>query len=175
MPSSDQPRPQPAEWISTGLVDEAAAFLICELLKRSAKATQAENASLWLVKEESLAAVLGIGPHADFFVNRYEQPLQQGIISLVYASGQPIFENAISDNPNHSKVLDNKLGITSDAMIAAPVTALGEIVGVVTCVHTRPVGTTDEASRFKPRDLGEFEFAAACTGRILDSALLGNS
>lgn len=172
MPSPSQDRPLPARWISSGVVDESAAFLIGELLKRSTLATGAENAGLWLAGEDTLAAVLGIGPHADFFVDRYEQPLDEGIIGLVHASGQALCENAIADNPNHSKTLDRQLGITTDAMIATPVTALGEIVGVITCVHTRPAGSSDTAGRFGARDTLEFDFAAACTGRLLESCFL---
>ncbi len=172
MPSSAQPRPRPAEWISTGLVDEATSFLLRELLRRSASAAGAENTALWLVRDNTLAAVLGTGPHAAHFVGRYEQALERGIISLVYVSGQPLCENAIAENPHHNPTLDHQLGITSDAMIALPITALGEIAGVLTCVHCRPAGATEEPSRFHAKDLAEFEFAAACVGRILDSSLL---
>ena len=73
MPSSDQDRPQPAAWITSGLVDGSATALITEVLKRSTQAAQAENAGLWLAKDDSLAAALGIGPHAEFFVDCYEQ------------------------------------------------------------------------------------------------------
>lgn len=172
MPPSPQDRPRPAAWISSGVVDESAAFLIGELLKRSTTATSAENAGLWLAGEDTLAAVLGVGPHANFFVDRYEQPLGEGIISMVYASGQAVCENAISQNPNHSRTLDQQLGISTDAMITTPVTALGEIMGVVTCVHTRPEGSAETPRRFTPRDTMEFDFAAACIGRILESCFL---
>lgn len=168
----DQARPQPADWISSGLVDEPTTCLLQELLRRSTEAAGSANSALWLVADNSLAAVLGIGPHAKHFVDSYEQPLERGIISLVYVSGQAVCENAISSNPDHSPILDNKLGITSDAMIAVPVIALGELVGVITCVHTRPADSTAEPSTFGAKDLREMEFAAACTGRILDSSLL---
>jgi transcriptional regulator with GAF, ATPase, and Fis domain len=168
----DQPHPRPAEWISSGQVDEATAALLRELLRRSAQTTGAANTALWLAGETTLAAVLGTGPHAEHFVGHYEQAFERGIISLVFASGQPLCENAIASNPDHSTILDSQLGITSDAMIAVPITALGEIAGVLTCVHTRPAGSADPASRFRANDLVEFEFAAACVGRILDAALL---
>lgn len=168
----DHPHPRPAEWISSGRVDEATAALLHELLRRSALAAGAANTALWLAGETTLAAVLGTGPHAEHFVGHYEQALERGIISLVFASGQPLCENAIASNPDHSRILDTQLGITSDAMIAVPIIALGEIAGVLTCVHTRPAGSADPESRFRAKDLAEFEFAAACVGRILDATLL---
>ena len=168
----DQPKPLPADWLSSGLVDGPTTFLLHELLRRSTNAAGSANAALWLVADNSLAAVLGFGPHAKHFVGVYEQPLERGIISLVYVSGQAVCENAISSNPDHSPILDHQLGITSDAMVAVPVIALGEIVGVITCVHTRPADSSNQASQFSAKDLHEMEFAAACTGRILDSSLL---
>ncbi len=57
-------------------------------------------------------------------------------------------------------------------MLAVPVAVLGEISGVLTCVHTRPAGSSDSPAEFQSKDLLEFEFAAACIGRILESSLL---
>lgn len=167
------PHPLPADWISSGLVDSPTNCLLREILLRAASASRAENTALWLASEDHLSAVLGTGPHADHFIGAFEQPLERGIISLVYASGQPVCENSIADNPNHSPILDHKLGIRTDAMIAVPLAVQGEFCGVLTCVHTRPAESDAPPSEFQPRDLAEFEFAAACIGRILDAALLG--
>jgi hypothetical protein len=80
MPSQDHHRPRPADWISSGAVDEAASCLIEEVLRRSTKAAGAANTALWLIREDTLAAVIGTGPHAEHFVGKYEQALQRGII-----------------------------------------------------------------------------------------------
>jgi hypothetical protein len=167
------PSHHPADWISSGTVDEATCCLLRELLHRAASASGAENTALWLAGEDHLHATLGTGPHADHFVGVFEQPLEKGIISLVHASAQAVCENAIASNPEHSPVLDNKLGIVTDAMIAVPLAVAGEIAGVITCVHTRSADDTAPPSEFRPKDLTEFEFASACCGRILEAAILG--
>jgi hypothetical protein len=166
------PRPLPADWIPSGLVDAPTICLVREILRRATKASRAGNSALWLASEDHLSAALGIGPHADHFVGTFEQPLEHGIISLVYASGQPFCENSIADNPDHSPILDTKLHIRTDAMIAVPIAVMGEFSGVLTCVHTRPSDSGDPPAEFESSDLAEFEFAAACIGRILDAVLL---
>ncbi|NNC90350.1 MAG: GAF domain-containing protein [Akkermansiaceae bacterium] len=168
MNSSNLP---PAEWARAGLIDDITGGLTRELLARSGRHVGAHNTALWLAASEHLDPVLGTGPHAEHFVGHFLQPLNQGIVSYVYASGQNICENAISSNPQHSSLLDSQLGITTDAMIAVPVVTNGEICGVITCVHTRPAGSGEEPKEFRPADLEEFDFAAACIGRLLEAAL----
>lgn len=163
---------RPADWIQSGLVDDITANLLRELLSRSAAKVHAQNTALWLSSGESLDPILGSGPHAGLFIGEFRQPLDRGIISYVFASGQPVCENAIADNPQHSPLLDQRLDIKTDAMIAVPLVVGGEMVGVITCVHTRSADSTDSASGFQSPDLEEFEFAAACLGRLFEASLL---
>jgi transcriptional regulator with GAF, ATPase, and Fis domain len=163
---------RPADWLPNGLVDDVTANLLRELLARSAQRVDAENTALWLSSGEFLDPILGSGPHAAHFVGEFRQPLDRGIISYVFASGQPVCENAISANPQHSPLLDQRLGIQTDAMIAVPLVVDGEMAGVITCVHTRPAGSTAQPSEFHSKDLDEFEFAAACLGRLFEASLL---
>lgn len=169
---TDTPSPLPADWIPSGAVDAGTCCLLRELLQRAASAAGAENTGLWLASDEHLHAALGTGPHARHFVGAFRQPLERGIISLVHASAQAVCENAIASNPEHSPELDRRLGIVTDAMIAVPLAVGGDIVGVITCVHTRPSGDPSAPGEFRPKDLNEFEFAAACCGRILEAAML---
>lgn len=163
---------RPADWLPTGLIDDVTANLLRELLARSAERVEAKNTALWLSSGEFLDPILGSGPHANHFVGEFRQPLDRGIISYVFASGQPVCENAISANPQHSPLLDQRLGIETDAMIAVPLVVDGEMAGVITCVHTRPAGSPDTPSEFHSKDLDEFEFAAACLGRLFEASLL---
>ena len=161
---------RPAEWLDDGLVDDVTRNLVQELLSRSAERVRAQNTALWLSSGDHLDALLGSGPHAAHFVGEFRQPLDRGIISLVYASGQPVCENAISSNPHHSRLLDQRLGIQTDAMVAVPLVVGGEITGVVTCVHTRPAGSDQPPAGFGATDLHEFEFVSACIARLLEAA-----
>lgn len=164
--------PRPSDWFQSGFVDDVTSNLLRELLSRSAERVHAENTALWLSSGEFLDPLLGSGPHAGQFVRSFRQPLDRGIVSYVFASGQPVCENAISSNPQHSPLLDQKLGIRTDAMIAVPLVVNGEMAGVITCVHTRPADSTDPPSKFHSQDLEEFEFAAACLGRLFEASLL---
>lgn len=163
---------RPADWFPSGLVDDITANLLRELLARSAQRVHSDNTALWLASEDHLDPVLGSGPHADHFVGTFRQPLDRGIVSFVFASGQPVCENAISQNPQHSPLLDQRLGIQTDAMIAVPLVVDGEMTGVITCVHTRPAESQDTPSAFHSADMNEFEFAAACLGRLFEASLL---
>ena len=150
-------------------IDAATRALLQELLKRSCQTIQCENSALWLSSGDHLVPTLGFGPHAEHFIGSYTQPLDEGLISMVYASGQPFFENQIRSNPQHSSRLDQQLDIQTDAMITTPVITQGEIIGVITCVHTSEVGSNDTPRSFQALDLNELEFAAALIGRILES------
>ena len=150
-------------------IDDSTRSLLQEVLKRSCGIMHCENSALWTAEGDFLIPVLGFGPHAEQFIGNYSHPLGEGIISMVHASGQPFCENNIQTNPQHSSKLDQQLGIQTDAMVATPVVSKGEIVGIITCVHT---SLTDEASithSFQAADLIELEFTAALAGRVLDS------
>ena len=150
-------------------IDDASRTLIVELLHRSCETIGCANCALWLAKGDHLEPLLGHGPHAKEFIGKYRHPLDEGIISMVYASGKAFCENNISANPNHSSRLDEMLGIQTDAMIAMPVVCHGDITGVLAFVHTSPAGSTGDPSAFSTLDLAEAEFTSALTGRILDS------
>ncbi len=150
-------------------IDDATRALLQEVLKRFCKTIHCQNSALWLSSDDDLVPTLGFGPHAEHFIGNYSQPLGEGIISMVYASGQPFCENQIRSNPQHSSRLDEQLGIQTDAMITTPVSSQGEIIGVVTCVHTSKAGSDDTPCSFQAHDLNELEFAATLIGRVLAS------
>ena len=150
-------------------IDDATRALTEELLHRSCETLGCANCALWLASGDHLIPRLGHGPHAQKFIGNYRHPLDEGIISMVHASGMPFCENGITNNPNHSSRLDDMLGIQTDAMIAMPVVCKGDLAGVLTFVHTSPAGNSEEPSTFSTFDLAEAEFASALTGRILDS------
>lgn len=151
-------------------IDDATRALTAETLRRSCERIGSENGALWIAEQDHLVPVIGHGPHAEHFIGDYKQPLTEGIISMVYASGQPFCENSIRENPNHSARLDQLLGIHTDAMIAAPVVTTGSLTGVITFVHTTAAGVSGQSDAprdFSPQDMDEVEFAAAIIGRVL--------
>lgn len=150
-------------------IDDASRALLQEVLERSCGAIHCQNSAVWINNGDYLQPILGVGPHAEHFINNYSHPIDEGIISMVYASGQPFCENNIHANPQHSSRLDEQLGVQTDAMIATPVVSQGEIIGVITAVHTSPTSGSGKPLSFQATDLNELQFAAALTGRVLDS------
>ena len=150
-------------------IDDTTRALLQEVLKRLCGIIQCEDSTLWIAEGAFLMPVIGVGIHSERFIGKYSHPLDEGIISMVHASGQPFCENNIRTNPHHSARLDQQLGVQTDAMVATTVVSKGEIVGILTCVHTSPAGETGTTLSFQATDMGELEFTAALTSRVLDS------
>jgi hypothetical protein len=166
--------PPPARWLDCGLLAAETSVLIEETLRRSAGRVEAKDAALWFASESHLIPLIGVGPNADGFLGNFEQPLSEGLVSLVYASGRGLCENAISENPQHSALLDQKLGHRTESMIALPLAVLGRPIGVLSCVHIRPLQSQEPIARFDLGAMAEFEFAAACITRFIEADLLAN-
>ncbi len=164
----------PARWLDSGLLDPGTSGLAEEMLRRSAHQVGAKDAALWLASESHLIPLIGVGPNSEGFLGNFQQPLSEGLISLVHASGQGLCENAISENPQHSALLDHQLGIRTESMIALPLAVLGRPIGVITCVHTRTAGSDEPIERFDLQAMAEFEFATACIARFIEAGLLSN-
>jgi len=150
-------------------IDDATRSLLQEVLKRLCGIIQCKDSTLWIAEGDFLIPVIGVGIHAERFIGKYNHPLDEGIISMVHASGQPFCENHIHANPHHSTRLDQQLGIQTEAMVATPVVSKGAIVGILTCVHTSPAGEAGINLSFQAADMSELEFTAVLTGRVLDS------
>jgi hypothetical protein len=99
----------------------------------------ADEGTVWLLDEsrEALVPRFNNGPHADKFVNQFRQTLRSGMISMVVAMEQPICENDVHKNAQHSPELDKKLSLQTCAMLAVPFLFAGELRGVVSCVQLR--------------------------------------
>ena len=154
-------------------VDDASHSLLTEVLKRCVDAVRCSDCALWLADTDHLHPILGHGPHSSRFIGSYKHPLTEGLMSMVYASGQPFCENNIQQNPQHSTSLDEHLEIKTDAMIVIPVVSSSEIRGVITCVHTSNntnPNQLDQQHNFTPADMSELEYTAALAGRILETS-----
>ncbi|MBK1831530.1 GAF domain-containing protein [Verrucomicrobiaceae bacterium R5-34] len=151
-------------------IDDATSALLTEVLQRCCGVVHCSDCALWLAGNDHLHPLLGHGPHSSRFIGDYRHPLSEGLISMVFASGQPFCENNIQANPQHSSRLDQQLGIQTDAMIVVPVISAGEMAGVITCVHTSQIDSPAENSQaFTSADMDELEFCAALVGRVLET------
>jgi hypothetical protein len=110
--------------------------VILGLLNDSFRRVGAQEGSVWILDgtREFLVNTYNSGPNASKIVG-FRQPIREGIISMVVATEHGFVENDVYRNVNHSKLLDNQLGMVTYAMIAVPFYFLSACRGVVSCVQ----------------------------------------
>lgn len=136
----------------------------------------ANGGAIWLAdaEEQHLVPVYSTGPLADRFTGKYRQPLDRGLISLVYKKGQPIAEHDVYRNQQQDKTLDGLLAVLTCAMIAVPLYFAKQLRGVVSCVRLKPAGSPEpDPPGFSPDDLHDMERLSAILTRLLDHELVG--
>ena len=158
--------------------------VLLKLLKDTFERIGADEGSIWLIDHEkkALVATYNSGPNSEKIVG-FELPLSEGIISLVVASENAFIENQVYKNAKHNKVLGEKLGKTTYAMIAVPLYFLNQVRGVISCVQlldvlikegqAEPTGETPAG--FKPPDLNAVQTTAAVVRDLIDYRLLGTA
>lgn len=135
----------------------------------------AHEGTVWLVDAtgEFLEPAFNNGPHARQIVGHFKQPLGSGLIAMVFATEQPFIENEISRNAQQSKLLDSKLNVQTQALIAVPFHFLNACRGVVSCVHLKTSGVgAVNSSGFQPADLASIQAATALLARLIEYRLL---
>ena len=163
------------DWIS-GLDPEGYSELIDPLVRRvlhgAFEWVGGGEGTVWVADadEESLVAVYNSGPHAADLVG-FHQPLDRGIISLVYANEQGYCENEIASREAHDDTLDRKIGESTGAMIAVPFYFAFALRGVISCVQMKQ-GDGDEPAGFDSRHVEEISAAASVAERMINGRLL---
>jgi hypothetical protein len=106
---------------------------------------EASEGSLWLrdVAEEHLVTVYNTGPNAERIVLKHLQPLDRGIVSMVYRTGRTFAEDDVYESRKQDKTLDTALGVLTCSMIAVPLRFAGRIRGVVNAVKLKAESATD--------------------------------
>jgi hypothetical protein len=151
--------------------------LMCDLFRQAVTETGAHEGTIWLVDAaaENLVPAFNTGPHADRIVGQFKQPLNSGLISMVFASEQPFMENAVHDNPSQSRLLDSLLQVETTALIAVPFYFLGACRGILSCVRlNHPEDSITVGSDFGPRHLAVMQRAASLTSHLIEHEQLSN-
>ena len=111
----------------------------------------ADEGSLWLLdpEKEHLVIAYNTGAQSTEVVG-FKQPVGSGIVSTSLASEQGFAENEVYKHELHSRLLDDRLSLTTYAMIVVPFYFLNACRGVISCVqlfnvrreadHTVPAG-----------------------------------
>ena len=114
---------------------------------------EAHEGSVWLVDRANACLTVGFnnGPDAGA-LRHHRQPLDKGLVSMVFANEQPFVMNG--DRTGMDRTVEETLKIHVTTMIAVPLYFLGECRGVVSCVRTArgdaPVPPGFEAGHLAP-------------------------
>jgi hypothetical protein len=138
----------------------------------------AHDGAVWLLDEtsEHLEPVFGTGGHAERLIGHFKQPLNEGLICMVFASERPFLENDVWKNEQHSQLVDTFLDIQTCAMIAVPFYFLQACRGVVSCVQLKKTGARGaEPPGFRPEHLASVQRAAATLSRLIELRLLSRT
>lgn len=100
----------------------------------------ADEGTLWLLNHpnQALVPVWNSGPNAAEFVGHHAQPLDMGLVSVVFVTEQCLCENEVYKNADQDPTLDRKLRVLTCSMIAVPFRHRGATRGVISCVRLKP-------------------------------------
>lgn len=151
--------------------------LMRQVLEKGFADAGSDEGTVWLLDEagENLVPAYNTGPQASQFVGRFKQPLNAGLICMVFASEQPFMENEVWKNSRQSKLLDTELQVQTWAMIAVPFYFLGTCRGVISCVQLKKPGSQAEPAGFGPRHLDLVQLAATLLSRLTEFELLSRT
>lgn len=146
-----------------------------EVLQKGFDEAGAQEGTIWLLDEadQCLIPAYNTGPHAHKFVGHFRQPLQAGLICMVFATEEPFVENEVHKNSRASKLLDASLGVQTQALIAVPFYLLRQCRGVVSCVQLLAgAAKAGPVPAFGPAALSAVQRAASIVTRLLEYRLL---
>jgi hypothetical protein len=152
--------------------------LMREVFDKGVAEAGAHEGTIWLVDEagEFLVPAFNNGPQAGKIVGQFQQPLNSGLICMVFASEQPFLENEISRSSGQSKLLDSLLQVETTALIAVPFYFLYACRGVISCVQlSKPDDSASRAAGFRPRDLACIQRTASLLSQLIEYQLLSST
>lgn len=148
--------------------------MIRYVLEQSFHKAGAHGGLIWLLDEskEYLIPAFGVGPVSERLVLQHQQPVREGIVSMVMMSEQPFCENEVYKNAHHSKRVDEKLQLLTYAMIVVPFYFLRQCRGVISCVKVQTAPDKPPPDGFGIDDLRTVQRAAAVLTELIDYRLL---
>ncbi len=143
--------------------------LLPRVFDRVVEDLDAEAGSIWLRHGDTLVCELARGPVADR-IQGMELPWGAGIVGNVGHRGEPeLVEDAASDTRFVFQV-DEATGFETKSMVAAPLSAKGEVLGVFQLINKRSGnGRFDEQDRDLLEALGSTAGLALHNAQLLDA------
>ncbi len=150
-----------------GLIDP----LLQSIFSASMAAIGSDSATVWIADKERTKLTAFFVDREPKLVGR-EQPLDEGLISLVLASEQAICENQVYKHAQHSKLVDQALGIITCAMIAVPFYLGGQVCGVMSCVKIKRDKNDPDPDGFTGAHLTEVQRLSKVVERLVNFRLV---
>ncbi len=135
----------------------------------------AHDGTIWLLSSsrDALVPRFSTGSRAEEYVGKFRQPLNAGLIGLVFHTEQPLSENGLYQSARHDKTLDLRLGLQTCAMIAVPLVFCGEVRGVLSCSQIKSANSDEpDPPGFTDNDLRAVQLTTAAIGRLIEGKLL---
>ena len=130
------------------------------------------DVAIWNADDTELAPIFN-GPRAESLVGKITQPLNKGIISMVYATEQTFSTSDVRESKDHDPEVDQLIGIESCHLLASPLYFGAALRGVVSSVRFIDVIENDPKipPAFSEQDVTTFETMV----RVLGNCLIRNS
>ncbi|MFV1994356.1 MAG: GAF domain-containing protein [Verrucomicrobiales bacterium] len=145
--------------------------LLRDLFEGAMERVGADSGTIWLADKERTKLVVGYAHPIRELMGK-EQPLDEGLISLVLASEQGICEHDVYRNEQHSKRIDEALGKVTCAMIAVPIYLGGALRGVISAVQWKKDSDAPDPPGFTAKDLHRAQRLSKMLERALNYKLL---
>jgi hypothetical protein len=151
--------------------------LMRQTLERGFIEAGADEGTVWVLDDtaENLVPAFNTGPDAAQLVGTFKQPLNAGLICMVFATEQPFMENEVRKNAAQSKLLDSLLAVQTCAMIAVPFHFVHDCRGVISCVQLKRPGSPQEPAGFRPEHLARVQRTSALLSKLLEFRLLSRA
>jgi RND family efflux transporter MFP subunit len=150
------------EFNSTLDLDE----LLPRVFDRVIEDLQAEAGSIWLRQGDTLVCKIARGPVSER-IQGMELPWGAGIVGDVGQRGESELVADARDDPRFVHQVDEATGFATQSMVAAPLLAKGEVLGVFQLINKR-----SGDGRFDERDRDLLEALASTAGLALHNAQL---
>jgi len=152
--------------------------LMLDVLHRGVNEAGAQEGTLWLADEagEFLVPAYNTGPQANEIVGQFSQPMNAGLICMVFCSEQPFLENDASKNPDQSPLLDSLLKVETTALIAVPFYLFHTCRGILSCVQLSRTGDAGATpAGFHAKDLAGIQRTSSLLSHLIEYQLLGGA
>jgi len=133
----------------------------------------ADGISIWLVDPGKTKLVVSYSEPDPKLIG-WEQPLNEGLISLVLASEQPLCENLVYQNKQHSKRTDEAMDQITCSMIAVPFYLAGTAVGVLSCVQLKDAPEAPDPVGFTAKHLNRISRLSTTMERLINYRVLNS-